>query len=103
MEELEEGEVGPEKAKQHKKGKEPKEKRIRSIDSREEATIRREQRTWSSRLESDGAPLFRGTQLFGSPNRGRHLISPRPCSSPFFCLVTWSASELPDNRISSYR
>ena len=50
MEELEEGEVGPQKAKQQKKGKEPKDKRTKSIDSREEAAIRREQRTWSSHL-----------------------------------------------------
>ena len=45
VEELEEGEVGPEKAKQQKKGKEPKEKRTRSVDSRDEAVVRREQRT----------------------------------------------------------
>ena len=50
MEELEEGEVGPEKAKQHKKGKEPKEKRTRFVDNRDEATMRREQRTLSPRL-----------------------------------------------------
>ena len=45
MEELGEGEVGLEKAKHQKKGKEPKEKRTRSVDSRDEAAIRREQRT----------------------------------------------------------
>ena len=33
VEELEEGEVGPEKAKHQKKGKEPKKKRTRSVDS----------------------------------------------------------------------
>jgi len=57
MEELEEGEVGPEKAKQQKKGKEPKEKRTRFVDSRDEAAIRREQRTWSPRLKLDRAPI----------------------------------------------
>ena len=57
VEELEEGEVGPEKAKQQKKGKEPKEKRTKSIDSRDEAALRWEQRTWSPRLELDGAPI----------------------------------------------
>ena len=45
MEELEEGKVGLQKAKQQKKSKEPKDKRTKSIDSREEAAIRREQRT----------------------------------------------------------
>ena len=57
MKELEEDEVGPEKAKRQKKGKEPKEKRTRSVDSRDEAAVRREQRTWSPRLELDGAPI----------------------------------------------
>ena len=33
VEELEEGEVGPQKAKQQKKGKEPKDKRTKSINS----------------------------------------------------------------------
>ena len=42
MEELKEGEVGPEKAKQQKKGKEPKEKRTKFVDSRDEAAMRRE-------------------------------------------------------------
>ena len=57
MEELEEGEVGLEKVRQQKKGKEPKERRTRSVDSRDEAAVRREQRTWSPRLELDGAPI----------------------------------------------
>ena len=57
MEELEEGEVSPEKAKQQRKGKEPKEKRTRSVDSRDEAAMRREQRTWSPCLELNGAPI----------------------------------------------
>ena len=42
VEELEEGEVGLEKAKHQKKGKEPKDKRTRSVDSRDEVAIRRE-------------------------------------------------------------
>ena len=58
MEELEEGEVDPQKVKQQKKGKEPKDKRIKFVDSREEAAIRREQRTWSLYLELDGAPIL---------------------------------------------
>ena len=57
MEELEEGEVGPQKAKQQKKGKEPKDKRTKSIDSRYKAALRRGQRTWSSRLELDSTPI----------------------------------------------
>ena len=66
VEELEEGEVGPEKAKHQKKGKEPKEKRTKSVESRDEATIRREQRTWSPRLELDGAPISWDATLWES-------------------------------------
>ena len=57
---MEEGEVGQEKAKPQKKGKEtkePKEKRTKSIDSQDEAAIRREQRIWSPQLELDGASI----------------------------------------------
>ena len=67
--ELEEGEVGQEKAKPQKKGKEtkePKEKRTKSIDSRDEAAIRREQRIWSPRLELDGAPISWDATLWES-------------------------------------
>ena len=66
VEELEEGEVSPEKAKQQKKGKEPKEKRTRFVDSREEATIKREQRIWSPRLELEGAPISWDATLWES-------------------------------------
>ena len=57
VDELEEGEVGPQKAKQQKKGKEPKDKRTKSIDSRDEAAHRKGQRIWSPRLELDSAPI----------------------------------------------
>ena len=66
MEELEEGKVGPEKAKQQKKGKEPKEKRTRSVDSRDKVAMRREQRTWSPCLELDGAPISWDATLWES-------------------------------------
>ena len=66
MEELEKGEVGHEKAKYQKKGKEPKEKRTRFVDSRDEAAIRREQWTWSPRLELDGASISWDATLWES-------------------------------------
>ena len=66
MEELKEGKVSPEKAKQQKKGKEPKEKRTRSVDSRDEAAMRREQHTWSPCLELDGAPISWDATLWKS-------------------------------------
>ena len=66
VEELEEVEVNPQKPKQQRKSKEPKDKRTKSIDSREEAAIRREQRTWSPRLELDGAPISWDATLWES-------------------------------------
>ena len=69
VEELEEGKVGREKAKSQKKGKEtkkPKEKRTRSVDSRDETASRREQWTWSPRLELDDAPISWDTTLWES-------------------------------------
>ena len=66
VKELEEGRVGSEKAKQQKKGKEPKEKRTKFIDSRDEASMRREQRTWSPRLKLDGAPISWDATLWES-------------------------------------
>ena len=66
VEELEEGEVSPEKAKQHKKGNEPMEKRTRSVESRDEAAMKREQRTWSPCLELDGAPISWDVTLWES-------------------------------------
>ena len=56
---MEEGEVGPQKGvKQQKKVREPKDKRAKSVDSRDKAVVRWGQRTWSPRLEIDGASIF---------------------------------------------
>ena len=69
VEELEEGEVSHEKAKHQKKGKEtkePKKKRTRSVDSRDEVAIQREQRIWSPRLKLDGAPISWDVTLWES-------------------------------------
>ena len=69
VEEPEEREIGCEKARPQKKGKEtkePREKKTRSVNSRDEAAIRREQRTWSPRLELDGAPISWDVTLWES-------------------------------------
>ena len=56
--ELEEGEVAPQKDnKQQKVAKDPRDKRGASVDSREEAEVRRPQRTWAPRIEMEGAPI----------------------------------------------
>ena len=61
MQELEEGELAPQKCiKQQKVARDPSNKRSTSVDSREEQTlaeVRTHQRTWSLRLEVDGAAI----------------------------------------------
>ncbi|XP_050241033.1 uncharacterized protein LOC126689917 [Quercus robur] len=69
VEEAEEGEVAREKAGPKKKGKEtkePREKRTRSTESRDEAVTQRGPRTWSPRIELDGAPILWDTTLWES-------------------------------------
>jgi len=79
---LEEGEVGPQKAKQQKKGREPKDKRMKSIDSRDEAAYRRGQRTWSPWLELDGAPIPWDATLWES-QRGQASYLAEALQQPF--------------------
>ena len=58
VEDLEEGKVGPQKgAKQQRKTREPKDKRAQSVESRDEAKLRREQCFWAPRLEVEGAHI----------------------------------------------
>ena len=61
VQELEEGEVAPQKGtKQQKMAKDPRDKRATSVDSREEqigADARLQYHTWSPRLEVDGATI----------------------------------------------
>ena len=55
---LEEGEIVPRKEnKQQKTTRDPRDKKGSSVDSREEAEIRRPQRPWAPRLEMDGAAI----------------------------------------------
>ena len=56
--ELEEGEVAPQKgSKQQKIAKDPKDKSPTSGDSRDEAEVRRPQRTWAPRIKLEGTPI----------------------------------------------
>ena len=61
VEALEEGEVGPSKgSKQQKQTQDQRSRRSDSVNSREElpmAQVRRPTRTWSFKLEVDGAPI----------------------------------------------
>lgn len=95
--ELKERDIGPQNAKQHKKGKEPKNKRTKSIDSQDKATQRRGQRTWSPRRSNWTTLPALGTQSSRSLSRGRRCILLRLYSSPSSCLVTWTSSGLQGN------
>ena len=56
--ELEEGEVALRKDnKQQKIANDPRDKRCTSVDSRDEAKVRRPQRTWAPWIEMEGAPI----------------------------------------------
>ena len=56
--ELEEGEVALRKDnKQQKIANDPRDKRGTSVDSRDEAKVRRPQRTWAPWIEMEGAPI----------------------------------------------
>ena len=67
VDDLEEGEVGPQKGvKQQKKAREPKDKRVKFMDNRDEAIVRQGQRTWSPRLKIDGAPISWDARIWES-------------------------------------
>ena len=71
VEDLEEGEVSPQKgSKQQKKAREPKDKRAKSVESWDEAELRRSHRSWAPRLEVEGAPIPWDATLWES-QRGR--------------------------------
>ena len=55
---MEEGELAPQKDnKQQKVAKDPRDKRGTSVDSRDDAKVRRPQRTWAPRIEMEGVPI----------------------------------------------
>ena len=66
--ELEEGEVAPRKEnKQQKMAKDPRDKRGPSVDSRDEAEVRQPQRTWTLRLELEGAAIPYDAPIWDAP------------------------------------
>ena len=58
VKELEEGEIGPQKGvKQQRKTKESKDKRALSVESQDEAELRRGQHFWAPRLKVESASI----------------------------------------------
>ena len=65
---LEEGEIVPRKeGKQQKTNRDPRDKRGSSVDSREEAKVRRPQRPWAPRIEMDGAAIPYDASIWDAP------------------------------------
>ena len=63
--ELEEGELAPRNDnKQQKVAKDLRDKKGAFVDSRDEAEVRRPQRTWAPRLEMEGAPIPYDTSIW---------------------------------------
>ena len=83
VEELEEGEVGPQKGvKQQRKTREPNDKRAPSMESRDEAELRQGQRSWAPHLKVEGAPIPWDATLWES-QRGHANILAEILEQPF--------------------
>ena len=66
--ELEEGELVPRKEnKQQKMAKDPRDRRGPSVDSRDEAKVRRPQRPWAPQLEMDGVVISYDALIWDAP------------------------------------
>ena len=55
--ELEEGEMPPQRGAKQQKTKDPRDKRSKSVESRDDIEIRCQQRTWTPMIEMDGASI----------------------------------------------
>ena len=54
------------------KTKDPRDKRAKSMDSRDDAKVRRQQRTWAPVIEMDEAPIPYDSTIWES-NRGHSM------------------------------
>ena len=57
LQELEEGEMPPQKSAKQQRTKDPQDKRSKSVESRDDVETRRQQRTWAPVVEMDEAPI----------------------------------------------
>ena len=81
--ELEEGELVPQKEnKQQKMAKDLRDRRGPSVDSRDETEVRRPQRPWALRLEMDGAAIPYDASIWDAP-RGHANYLAQGLQQPF--------------------
>lgn len=99
VQELEEGEVVPPKGTKQQKTRDLRDRMGNSVDSREDAKVRRQQRNWASRLELDGAQIL-GTLLIGNPREGMWPIWLKLWSSLFYSKGIWKLLDALGNRSS---
>ena len=57
LQELEEGEMPPQKGIKQQRTKDPRDKRSKSMESRDDVETRCQQRMWAPVIEMDGAPI----------------------------------------------
>ena len=55
--ELEKGEMPPQKGTKQQKTKDPRDKRSKSVESRDDVEVHRPQRTWAPVIKMDGGPI----------------------------------------------
>ena len=73
---LEEGEIVPRKEnKQQKTNRDPRDKRGSSVDSREEAEVRRPQWPWAPRIEMDGAAIPYDASIWDAPRSHANYLA----------------------------
>ena len=70
--ELEEGEMPPQKGAEQQKTKDPRDKRSKSMESRDDVEVCRQQCTWAPMIEMDGTPIPYDSTIRES-NRGHSM------------------------------
>ena len=64
----------PQRGTKQQKTKDPRDKRAKSVDSRDDAEVHRQQRTWAPVIEKDGAPIpYDSTIRESSRGHATHL------------------------------
>ena len=79
--ELEEGEMLLQRGTKHQKTKDPRDKRAKSVDSRDVAEVRRQQHTWAPIIDMDRSPIPYDSTIRES-NKGHSMHLARAASPP---------------------
>ena len=80
--ELEEREMPPQRGVKQQKTKDPRDKRSKSVESRDDVEVRRLQRTWAPVIEMDGAPIPYDSMIRES-SQGHSMYLAQALEQPF--------------------